>query len=235
MLTHPRPARPARFIQASQQPMHATWLEDPFWYFTHYVFVPGSRGQILPCVKRVRVCRWCAEADSSPDGHCRPRALHAAAAAVVQLLQVAPPIPKTLAQLITEFRHLAPEIRREYGYGSALTPYPDEAMKEAALKYAEANGTTHRQPPNAVGEGTTVQVVELLAAVADEIQSRIGDGVPWRRFRVGIRATRWPGRGLQTSVWNEGEADDVPDTFQGAEAFLDNLWAKYGVRAKDAT
>lgn len=214
--------------------MFSTWLEDPFWYYTHYVFVPGSRGQVLPCVKAVKPCRWCAEADSNPEGNCRPRALHAAAAAVVRLLEVAPPIPKTLAQLITEFRHLAPEVRREYGYGSALTPYPDEGMKEAALKYAEANGTTHRRPADKASSTESVQVVELLGAVADEVQLEIGDGVPWRGYRVGIRAERSRLRGLKTYVWLEAEADDLRDDFQGAVAFLDDLWRRYGVRATDA-
>lgn len=236
MLTHQRPARSPRFVQASQQAMIATWLEDPFWYYTHYIFVPGSRGQVLPCVKGSgRDCRWCREAEVDPYGCCKPRSLHAASAGSVQLVTIAPPIAKSHAQLIDEFRRLPAELRKPYGYGSNIyTPrLSDENLRDAALKYAHDKGTAFRHVEPQVQDTATVQIVELLSAVGDQVQIVIGDGVRWRGKKTSLRPVRRQS-GLETTVQLVGEADDVPDNFQGAVAFLDELWAKHRIKALDA-
>lgn len=234
MLTHPRPPRAAtRLIQASKRPLVATWLEDPFWYFTHFCATgAGMKGKIVPCVRSVRQCVQCEENLRSTG---RGRTLHAGAAAVVQFVASAPrSVEKTDHQLVYEFRALPEETRSRYGAGGELPNWVSPELTRAARNYARDEGTLMRLPPPVLEAGTTVAIVELLAPVADVIQGVIGADLPWRGTRTAI-VPRRSESGLLTSVQLLDSTPEPPSTFQGIVAFLDEHWQKFGVRATDAT
>jgi hypothetical protein len=234
MLTHSRPKRmETTLVQASKRAIAATWLEDPFWYWTHYCAVGPTKGQVVPCVSRVRECRPCLEAKQLNG---RGRKLHAAAAAVVQLVSSAPKlVEKPKAELIGEFRMLPLDHRRAYGYSGPelVGTWSDASELAAARRYAERRGVLKRLDEAAVQDASVVAIVELLAPVADEVQTAIGADMQWRGKKTLVVPTR-SDEGLVTKVQLRDEAATLPDTFQPATAWLDELWDKYGIRAIDA-